>query len=41
MSIYINNKRLIPSEFMEFEEDDDATGFVDRFEGLADGETKD
>ena len=41
MSIYINNKRMIPSEFMEFEENDEATEFVDFIEGLADSETKD
>lgn len=41
MSIYINNKRMIPSEFMEFEENDEAIESVDFFEGLADSETKD
>ena len=41
MSIYINNKRLIPSEFMEFEENDEATEFADSIKGLADSETKD
>ena len=43
MSIYINNKRMIPSEFMEFEEVEypEALGFADSIEGLADSETKD
>ena len=43
MSIYINNKRMIPSEFMEFEgvENPEATGFVDFIEELADSEIKD
>lgn len=41
MSIYINDKRMIPSEFMEFEENDEATEFDDCFEGLANRETKD
>ena len=44
MSVYINNKRMIPSEFMEFEEvecPDEALGFADSIEGLADSETKD
>lgn len=43
MSIYINNKRMIPSEFMEFEgvENPEAFGFADSIEGLVDSETKD
>jgi len=40
LSIYINDKRMIPSEFMEFEENDEATEFVDYIERLADSETK-
>jgi len=42
MSIYINNQKLVPSEFMKFEvENDEVTGFVDYCEGLAESETKD
>lgn len=41
MSIYINNKRMIPSEFMEFEgvENSEALGFADSIEGLAQDKT--
>lgn len=39
--IYINDRRMVPSEFMKFEENDEATGFVDYIEGLADRETED
>ena len=41
MSIYINDKRMIPSEFMEFEEVEypEALGFGDSIEGLAQDET--
>jgi len=42
MSIYINNQKLVPSEFMKFEvENDETTGFADYCEGLAESETKD
>jgi len=41
MSIYINNERMIPSEFMKFEEVDypETIGFGDSIERLAQGET--
>jgi len=40
MSIYINNEKMIPSEFMKFEEVQDETlGFDDSIERLAQGET--
>ena len=41
MSIYINDKRMIPSEFMKFEgvEYPEALGFADSIEGLAHDET--
>ena len=41
MSIYINDKRMIPSEFMKFEEVEysEALGFGDPIEGLAQDET--
>ena len=41
MSIYINNKRMIPSEFMEFEEVEcpEALGFCDSIEELVHDET--
>jgi len=41
VSIYINNKRMIPSEFMEFEgvENPEALGFADSIEGLVQDET--
>lgn len=39
--IYINDRRMVPSEFMKFEENDEAAGFVDYIEGLADRETED
>lgn len=39
--IYINDRRMVPSEFMKFEENDEATEFVDFFEELDDSETKD
>ena len=40
MSIYINNKRMIPSEFMEFEGVENLDlGLVDSIEGLAQDET--
>lgn len=40
MSIYINNERMIPSEFMQFEEVQDETiGFGDSIERLAQSET--
>ena len=41
MSIYINDKRMIPSEFMKFEgaENPEALGFDDSIEGLVHDET--
>ena len=41
MSIYINNEKMIPSEFMKFEEVEypETIGFGGSIEGLAQGET--